>query len=294
MLRFVLALLVVAVSLATDEIVPVPVWNGKTGRDLHGEYNNIFKHGNRNAASHLWSTFIIQRAPQMSRETLLTMFGAYCAVSGSPVRSGDYNRYKLTLNDTLGGSHTGFMHYCCWPCVCDTQDFIRIDTKTIMHAGGAEEFHVAVIGNPCLREERLDEPFVQPFDGRTTTIRRDAREVRCSSAGELVGATLSDNGFIIIAMFFDFKPDHPESASAGLLQKPNVEAEPGRVSEHRGTLVQDEAEYQGWCSDRAAKGYNSGMGEIFRRVAMISPIDTTIELPALGSSGGLEGETCMD
>ena len=20
----------------------------------------------------------------------------------------------------------GFMHYCCWPCVCDTQDFIRV------------------------------------------------------------------------------------------------------------------------------------------------------------------------
>ena len=68
-----------------------------------------------------------------------------------------------------------------------------VDTKTITHAGGPEEFHVAVIGNPCLHEvwccceiafgtwhfpfpfaqERLDEPFVQPFDGRKTTIRRD-------------------------------------------------------------------------------------------------------------------------
>jgi hypothetical protein len=51
--------------------------------------------------------------------------------------------------------------------------------------------------------------------------------------------------------------------------------------------------YQGWCSDRAANGYNSGMGEIFRRVAMISPIDTTLALPVLSgiSQSTLEGET---
>ncbi len=152
----------------------------------------------------------------MDRKTLLTMFGAYCAVSGSPVRSNDYNRYKLTLpmvNSALGETHTGYMHYCCWrtycfhdlfhikililshefplvykyaqACVCDTQDFIkwvlfhlftspsmscfyyywkdikmtlRVDTKTIVHAGGAEKYHVAVIGNPC-DDEVEDSPF---------------------------------------------------------------------------------------------------------------------------------------
>jgi hypothetical protein len=26
---------------------------------------------------------------------------------------------------------------------------LRVDTKTIVHAGDAEKFHVAVIGNPC-------------------------------------------------------------------------------------------------------------------------------------------------
>jgi hypothetical protein len=31
-----------------------PRWNGKTERDLHNEYNTIFRYGNRNAASHLW------------------------------------------------------------------------------------------------------------------------------------------------------------------------------------------------------------------------------------------------
>ena len=22
------------------------------------------------------------------------------------------------------------MHYCCWPCVCDVQDFVKVDTYT--------------------------------------------------------------------------------------------------------------------------------------------------------------------
>ena len=47
---------------------PVPPWSGANGNveDLHREYNNIFRYGNRNAASHLWATFLLERAPQMT------------------------------------------------------------------------------------------------------------------------------------------------------------------------------------------------------------------------------------
>jgi hypothetical protein len=55
-------------------------------------------------------------------------------------------------------------------------------------------FQVAVIGNPCDHPEQLSIPFTQPFDKRETTILRDAREVRCSNEGELIGATMSDHG----------------------------------------------------------------------------------------------------
>ena len=37
-------------------------------------------------------------------------------------------------------------------------------------------------------------------------------------------------------------------------------------------LIQDEYEWGPMCKDRARNGYNSGMGEIFRKVAGISPI----------------------
>ena len=127
-----------------------------------------------------------------------------------------------------------------------------------------------------LGQGKLDTPFVQPFDGRKTTIRQDAREVRCSPTGELLGATLSDNGHIIIAMFFDF-PNTPSGSSVADYDR---QPQPGKISEHHGVSVQDEAEYLPWCESRAANGYNSGMGEIFRRVAMISQIDLDTAMAA--------------
>ena len=53
----------------------------------------------------------------------------------------------------------------------------------------------------------------------------------------------------------------------------------------------DEYEYGPMCDDRAAKGYNSGMGEIFRKVAGISPVKLlpdTKEAPAIASPSDVE------
>ncbi len=49
---------------------------------------------------------------------------------------------------------------------------------------------------------------------------------------------------------------------------------PGRISTGPdGRTFQDEYEWGPSCLDRARKGYNSGMGEIFRKVAAIAPVD---------------------
>jgi len=143
--------------------------------------------------------------------------------------------------------HRGFMYYCCWPCVCDTQDFIRVDTKTIATSDGSQMYYVAVIGNPCDKPSSLTEPLTQPFDGRRTTIAEAAPEVECTRDGKLVGATMSDNGFVIISLFFN--------------------------ASHKITDFQDDTDFESMCEDRKNQGYNSGMGEIFRRVAAISPVD---------------------
>jgi len=255
----------------------VPQWDGSTVEDLHREYSNIFKHGNRNAASHLWSSFILQRSRQMTRHRLQTMFSGFCAVSGSPVGPHDYNRYRLTLQTVTGAKHTGFMHYCCWPCVCDTQDFLKVDTLNVTLAGqGPVQMHFIVIGNPCDRPEQLDVPFVHPFNygGGETTIARDAAEVRCGSRGELLGATLSDHGYPIVSLFFD-------APGAAGRPTPVDRPTPGRVTTSGGITFHDEQEYAGECASRAAAGYNSGMGEIFRKVAAVSPI-----MPGPGGRAG--------
>lgn len=85
--------------------------------------------------------------------------------------------------------------------------------------------------------------FLQPFDKRTTTIAAEAREVRCGRQG-LEGATYSDHGYVIIGVYFA----------------------PGRQA-------QDGSSFDGMCDDRARQSYNSGMGEIFRQVAAISPVE---------------------
>jgi len=222
-------------------------WNGEDVRDLHKEYYNIFKHGNRNAASHLWSKFLLDRSQDMTPEKFEYMFSGFCAVSGSPVSPQDRTRYRLNLDKVGGGKHTGYMYYCCWPCVCDTQDFIKVDTRNVTLFGGeARQYHFAVLGNPCDHPEELSRPFVQPFYNRgETTLKQEAAEVRCDENGKLLGAYLSDHGYIIISMFFD--------------ESPSLKS-------------MDESLFADHCSQRAAAGYNSGMGEIFRKVAAITPV----------------------
>lgn len=102
MLRFAAVL-----SAAVTAYKVVPQWDGTTVQHLHREYGNIFRHGNRNAASHLWSSFILDRSRQMTRERFELMFSGFCAVSGSPVGPNDYNRYRLTLQTVTGPKRTG-------------------------------------------------------------------------------------------------------------------------------------------------------------------------------------------
>jgi len=136
------------------------------------------------------------------------------------------------------------VYYCCWPCVCDTQDFIKVDTKTILTAQGPVKHRFMVIGNPCLAKHKIPS---------------EAPEVRCDGE-RLIGAPMSDNGFVIIALFFD----------------------------DDGSPANDESLFESHCTDRARQGYNSGMGEIFRQVAGISPIQVDSSIapatPALTAS----------
>ena len=152
--------------------------------------------------------------------------------------------------------------------MCDTQDFIRVDTKNVTTSDGVtHSLRFAVIGDPCLNEERLGDLFIQPFDGRETSLLRDAPEVRCSERS-LVDATFSDNGLVIISMFFDMDLDSDgQDLSLSSVHVPT----PGRMhTSSDGVLYQDQSDWVEHCAKREAAGYNSGMGEIFRRAAAVT------------------------
>ena len=193
-----------------------------TINDLHEHYNEIFPSNNRNAASHLWSSWIMNKAPQLGSAEFNTLFSGFCPVSGSPVSPTDYNTYAYRLSSLASNSHAeGLMHHCCAPCVCDTMDMIKADTLTVSLAGGAKEFTFAVIGgarpgvsntafhhcdtsirrqppaasqpyqyschphsvctDPCRNAALLQQPFVDPFSGQSSTLADAAPEVACTT-----------------------------------------------------------------------------------------------------------------
>merc|ERR1711871_155736 len=205
----------------------------------------------------------------MTPATVVELFKSFCPVSGSPVRSSS-TPYRVSLDTSYGATRTGFLHHCCWPCVCDTVDFLKVDTKTIETSEGARQYWFTVIGNPCATSRGsafLEDEFVSPFDGRSYTLSGVAAEVRCGDNGELLGATLSDNGLPIIGMI------HDSVEATHTLLTPLTDATPGRISvdaEYGG--YNDYRDMQPVCQERAESGYASGMGEIFRQVASVAPL----------------------
>ena len=83
-------------------------------------------------------------------------------------------------------------------------------------------------GNPCIHPDRIPS---------------QAPEVYCRN-GELVGATKSDNNYIVIGML-------QPGTSGGYYQA---------------SMISNR------CANRASRGYRSGMGRIFIEVASINPI----------------------
>merc|ERR1711973_1081423 len=159
-----------------------------TVNELHGKYYEIFSRAhNRNAASHLWASYILNRSSSFSASEIRELFGGFCPVSGSPVRPSNRNlwtniQFKKASNPSQ--SEFGNVHVCCWPCVCDLQEFVKTDTLEVDTKYGRTSFHVLVIGDPCVHPERI--PSRAP-------------EVYCQN-GRLVGATRSTNDHIVIGM----------------------------------------------------------------------------------------------
>lgn len=130
--------------------------------------------------------------------------------------------------------------------MCDARENIKIDTKTISLAGGVQkQYKFAVVGDPCKTPSMaqqlgavIDDP---DYRAQQMTLQMAAPELRCDGA-TLAGATLSDNGHVILTMF------HEDDSSMG---------------------ANNEHDFDAMCANRGA---SAGMGPIFRTFAGVNPL----------------------
>merc|ERR1712156_1377679 len=177
----------------------LPTSSSLSVSELHGKYYEIFhRSGNRNAASHLWASYILDRSTSFATEEIYNLFGGFCPISGSPVRPSAWSKWgriPFKKASNTGQSTTGSVSVCCWPCVCDLQEFVKAYTLEVETREGRSTLDVLVIGDPCVQPERIP---------------RRAPEVRCVG-GRLEGSLLrsppsiqSVSLFIISCIFFVF------------------------------------------------------------------------------------------
>merc|ERR1711907_47106 len=210
-------------------------------RELFRQYPKIFKTGNRNAASHLWAGYLLERCTCVSKARFLTLSKGFCAVSGSPLDNVPRPRscYQAQHKSVSGSMVIGQERHCCPPCFCDAQDWVAIDTKTVKFKDGSAKLNFMVIGNPCVKS---DHPF-------SASLKKQAPELSCSG-GKLAGATLSDSKHIIIGVFYvssDEKDSDCHAQDTGFLKKMCV------------------------VRDKNPSG-TGGMGSIFDDLAKINPV----------------------
>jgi hypothetical protein len=273
---------------------PVPDTLSSPG-ELIDQYYNIFRTGNRNAASHLWMSFVLNRSTTMTDATIKDVFKGFCAISGSPVSNGDSpgRIYKVTLLDVLGENITGVVRHCCWPCVCDLTEQVRVDTLTVQTADGPKEHHMLVMGDPCKAPEQLTASFTDPFGGGSRSLAQAAPELGCVGAPgamTLKGAIYSDHGFPIIGYLFT---DQSELDKWIPYDQMYTDWNPSNK------ITGDDRAW-GWgqsCAQRAASGYNSGMGLIFRQTALITPmpakVDDTSRVTSASAASSDNGNTAF-
>jgi len=212
---------------------------------LHGKYYDIFKppRANRNAASHLWARYVLERSKRLTKDELLHVFGGFCPVSGSPVNPSTSNLYTGLKVKRASSEEYDFVnvHVCCWPCTCDIQDFVRTDPLKVKVKSDVGEkivqhtFQALVIGDPCSKPDKIP---------------RSAPAVVCKD-GKLQDAVLSKNGHVVIGL------TQPES----------------RYLKYSKASYMKASYLSGRCESRKKAGYQSGMGKIFLEVASISPIE---------------------
>jgi len=174
----------------------------------------------------------------MTEAEIYNLMGGFCPVSGSPIsasRRALYSEIQIKRASNPSEKISAGVRVCCWPCVCDMETFVHVDTLTIQTKGSVtSKFNVLVIGDPCISPEKIP--------ARAPEVKYGCKN------GKLSGATKSDNGYIIIGM---------------AQSKKNIEKKDGGM---KASSIANR------CKSRADRGFQGGMGKIFIDVANINRI----------------------
>jgi hypothetical protein len=223
------------------------------GSFVRSQYENIFPHGNRNAAAHRWFNYLYNQAKEGTAfdPDFAELNKYYCPISGSPTDGS--NLAQIELSKVGGGKEEGSFSFCCSPCYCDMVDLVKVDTISVE----GMEYKALVIGDPCTNsaiindDGTLDVEFPDPYDssktenlGTSDGEAGAAPDVICEShhgGYKLQNATLSKHKHIVIGLLHD---------------TPGI------------TFSSDEID----CTKREEEGFVGGMGSIFRELAKLNPI----------------------
>ena len=176
----------------------------RTPDELHSQYACIFPSGNRNSASHKWSTHILHHAPQLTEEEIRSQFASFCPVSGSPISQGRRGWEEEFVE--AGGE----VRYCCWPCSCDMRDAVK-EGRVLLHTSKVEakegEVDVTFLSMKDLCGEREAASY-------ETVPVPSAPDFVCLD-GKLKGGTHLKQGYVVIGAVSspssDSSPPVPES-----------------------------------------------------------------------------------
>ena len=89
------------------------------------------------------------RSTSFTTEEIRNLFGGFCPISGSPVRPSAWSKWgsiPFKKASNTAQTITGSVSVCCWPCVCDLQEFVKADTLEVETREGRTTFDVLVIG----------------------------------------------------------------------------------------------------------------------------------------------------
>ena len=197
--------------------------------ELHAQYKCIFPTGNRNAAGHRWAAHLLSIASEVSAKEFDDQARAFCATSGAVVRGSDGSVLDLATTRGGGDRARAMVPHCCWSCACDVMD---------ANDAGRLLLHAESVTTASGEHEVHHLVMSDPCASATFKPPANAPEIQCVD-GALQGArrVATSDGEEMVVVGFAF----PTSA---LNSHPTVR-----------------------CDERAASGYQSGMGGMFRKVA---------------------------